>query len=237
MARFCGQCGAPLGNSDRCLRCGWTAPPVSVPKKRKKAVLFWLLFGGLLAVLLILGTVLGVVLARRKKRTVPTGSAEWPPAEEYLSELGSISGRKSASAAALRTEAEALREYAARGFADAELTACFDVNGGYLGEQPVSGGREKHPGYAAIYRTPDGVFWNVVLTADRFFAHPLSYNAEGRWSAPHVLAETGDFLSYDDETNTFYTVEPDAAGLVVKRVGRIDAATLDAMSAQEVNEP
>lgn len=256
MERFCGNCGTRLGTAERCPKCGYAAPPAPAPaaapkKKKKKAKLILILVAFLLAALLItsalhcfgivnlplLGKVLGAVgiYPVNGPRNVPEEEVERPAAESYLSEFGSVTGREIARTAALRTEAEAFREYAARGFTDLTITASYDADGDYLGNVEISrDGTEKHPYYEARYLTPDNVLWTVTLTGDMFLAEPVSYNAWGNWEIPHVLSETEGFRTYDGQTNTFYTMTPDPAALVIKRVVRIDANTLNTISAWEV---
>ena len=248
MTRFCGNCGNPMGSVDRCPRCGWGMPGAAAPmaapapkKKRKKPVL--ILLALLLAALLIalalhfLGVIDLPLLSDGGADEIPRETLTRPEAEAYLSRQGSVSGPESAQNAALRTEAEALREFAARGFGVVEITACYNADGAYYDERVIEGGSEKHPYYKAIYRTPDEVLWAITLMGDAFYADPISYNGEERWSVPHVLSDTGTYRTYDGKANAFFTVTPDPDALFVKRVDRIDADTLDEMGLWEVDEP
>lgn len=257
MERFCGNCGARLGKADRCPNCGWAAAPAPAPapkKKRKKAKLILLLIAVLLGALLIasalhcfglvelplLGKALGLVgiYPVDGPKSIPEQKAERPAAENYLSEFGTVTDREIAKTARLRTEAEALRDFAARGFQDLTVTASYNADGDYLGSRTVTAdSAEKHPVYEARYLTPENTLWTVTLVGDLFFAEPVSYNAAGYWKVPFVLSETENIRSYDGDTNTFYTMTPRADALMIHRIARIDAETLNLLHAWEVGEP
>ncbi len=244
MTRFCGNCGNPMGAADRCPRCGWGMPNAPTLKKKKSGKPVLILLALLLAAVLIalalhfLGVIeLPLLGGKNGPDGIPRETTIRPEAEAYLAKQGSVSGPESAQNAVLRTETEAVREFAARGFGAVEITTCYDAEGAYYDERVIVGGTEKHPYYKGIYRTPDEVLWTVTLMGDVFYADPISYNGEERWSAPHVLSDTGTYRTYDGKANAFFTVTPDPAALFVKRVDRIDAETLDEMGLWEVDEP
>lgn len=239
MDRFCINCGSPLGPTGVCPNCGCVAPPEPAPKK-KKGKLILILAAVLLAALLILILlfVLGVFSSD------PSGKPGKPledtlepvSAEEYFAQMGTITGRKPAKDVGLKTEAEAVRAFAARGF-DSPVTAYFSADGDYLGELEVSdGGSDRHPYYETTFALSDGAVWTVVLMGESFYAVPVSFNAESRWDAPRTLSESGSYLVYDDRENAFCTLDPKEDGLVLKRVDRIDAETLDGLDAWEVDD-
>lgn len=249
MARFCGNCGAQMGSEDRCPSCGWSMPTApaqnqSVKPKKKPKKLIWILAAGLLAALAILLALhfLGVL-----KLPLPEGGSvaadipreTWtrPAAEDYLSSYGSVTGQESAKGALLLTEAEAVRAYADRGFAEVEIRTCYDANGNYFDDRAISDdSSEKHPYYETYFRTEEDTIWTVTLMGDSFYATPVSYNAV-ELGVPRVLSETEVFRSYDGQANAFFALEPDPEVLVLKRIDRIDAATLAEMRAWEVREP
>lgn len=251
MAKYCKNCGKQLDPSGRCLNCGWYEQPA--PRKRKRHVLSKLIL--LLVIVFVaacalqyfqvihvdqLQEVLNLVGLSKTGASGVSGPSDYnrPSAEEYLSDLGTVGDSRGAGKAKLLTEAEACREYAARGFENVTVTACYDKDGNYLGDMEISdSGTEKHPYYEAGYLTPDGAIWIVTLMEDSFFASPFSFNAAGVWNVSHTVCENGSFFTYDGAANAYYQVTPDPNALVLKRVDRIDAETLDQLTPEEVAEP
>lgn len=242
MARFCGNCGSAMGSADRCPKCGWTAAPSPAPKKKKKPKPLLIVIAAVGGVLLLLSALLLLGVFRLPggdsgAADIPRETWTRPAAEDYLSRYGSVTDQESAGDAAVRSEAEALRDFAARGFTEAEIRTCYDLDGNYFEDRVIDGdSREKHPYYEAYFRTEEGVIWTVTLMGDAFYATPVSYNAV-ELDVPRVLSETAVFRSYDGQANAFFTIETDPDVLVVKRVDRIDAQTLEEMRAWEVREP
>ncbi|MBR3247305.1 MAG: hypothetical protein IKG03_02795 [Clostridiales bacterium] len=160
-----------------------------------------------------------------------------PSAEEYLSEIGQVSGKEPADNFDLYSEAEAFKEFSSRGFTEVEIVTYYNTDGEHIGTVQISAGsNEKHPCYEALYRTPSGVVWTVILTGDSFYAEPLTYKANGTWATPHTVSESDSYWVYDGEANAFFTVEPDDNSLKIKTVGRIDAGTLNGLDAGGVDE-
>lgn len=247
MDRFCGKCGSPVGSADRCPNCGWVMPTDPAPKEKEKKkaktkpktkLILMIAAAVVLVALLVLGAVLLFGSSKAESREDPGETLARPDAEAYLSEYGDITDRVSAKRAPQLTEAEAVRAFAARGFSDVTVTADYNTEGVWLDKQEISReGAEKHPYYEARYLTPDEIFWTVTLVGDTFYAVPTGYNLEYGWDVLHMVSETGSFRSYDSRTNMFYTISPQPSALVLKRVERIDAETLDGLRAWEVDEP
>lgn len=243
MNRFCVNCGTPLGSADRCPRCGYAAPPQPAPKGKKKGKLILLIVAAVAVVAVIplvlyfLGVFSGPGPSSDKPGKIVEDTLERLDTEEYFSDVGRITDRESAADAALKTEAEALKAFAARGFGDVTVTARFNARGDYLGEVEISSGSsEKHPYYEASYMTPYGAVWTITLMGDAFYAEPISFNADGQWDAPRTLSETGRYLVYDDQENTFCTLTLKEDARVLKRIDRIDAETLDELDRWEVDD-
>lgn len=252
MAQYCGKCGSRLDSSGRCPNCGLSPAPDSVKKKKRHPILVLIVFLLLALVIACALQLYGVIHVDKLQELLdltglshvqlPGSSASEsfgrPSAEEYLSELGAVGEPRPAGRANLLTEEEALRAFAARGFENVTVTACYDTNGTYLGDQEISpSGTDRHPYYEAGYLTPDGVIWTVTLMEDGFYAEPLSYNAAGVWEVSRTVCESGSFLTYDGAANAFFQVTPDPQAMVLKRVDRIDAETLDQLTWEEVAQP
>lgn len=261
MDQFCIQCGTPLGPTGVCPKCRFAAQPAPAPvvqvsqqpapqppqKKKNKTILILIAILGAAAFgigLFSIGKAAGLFGGSDNRPggrpggdpgDVPEITVTRPAAEDYLAGYGDITHRKPVKSADLLTEAEAVREFAARGFEGVTVTACYDTDGTYTDNREVSAdGKEKHPYYSAYYLTPEECLWTLFLMGDVFYAEPISFNAVQRHDGPIVLSETGKYVTYDGKENAFLTLEPKDDNLILKRVDRIDAATLDELDAWEV---
>ena len=64
----------------------------------------------------------------------------------------------------------------------------------------------------------------------------FQYNLQTDKTAMTVIVETDHVTSYDNATKRFFDTVPDEDTLITKRVERIDAATLDAMTMEEIEK-
>ncbi len=170
--------------------------------------------------------------------TVVTDDVLEPPdIETKLNKLGTIQNAASAeNAAACRSEAETVEAFTERGFTQFPITTEYLMDGSSEGEtEAAADSSERHPYYETYYCTPDNVLWIITEINGRIFANPATYNQETGWSVPHIVSESKTYLYYDSMENTFYEILPDAEKLVVKTVTRIDAETLNALTAEEVD--
>jgi len=240
--RICQNCGRPLGTGDRCPTCGMPAPLAPTPHKKRKPILILLILVAVLAIGVALFFLIRSLIGSGGgsgdgPRTVVENDLKRPGAEEYLADLGSVASRQPVRSSDLLTEAEALRAFAARGFEGMPVTAPYDPEGNYLGEREISpDGKEKHPYYSAYFLNSDEELWALTLMGDGFYAEPVTYNSNRNYGGPFVLSETGEYVTYDGKENVFLTLTPKEEGLQLKRIGRIDAETLEELDRWEVAE-
>ena len=95
---------------------------------------------------------------------------------------------------------------------------------------------EMHPTYEAPYVSETYEMWTVLDYNGQMMAYPVSYNIDSSRSAELIISESESITSYDSDSNSFYEVVPSESKLIVRQVGRIDASTLDSLTAEEIDK-
>jgi len=159
-----------------------------------------------------------------------------PDADEFFEENSEIVSEIDASKAG-RTEAEVYKNLTDRGFTDMPITVNYTMNGEYGEPKEISStGSEKHPIYSTYYITESGDVWNVYEINGAVFANPVSYNMKYDRDVQVIISETDNITSYDSTLNKFYVTKPNETALDVRKVDKIDAETLDNLTAREINK-
>lgn len=160
-------------------------------------------------------------------------------ADKYFNENGTIEDKKNVlESEYVQTEQEAAADYEDRGFDVNEITYDFSMLGEYIGETSINpASSDKHPEYELTYYTPDGDCWVVLSLNGQIIAFPFWYNLQsGRETKAQIyISERPSITCYDNESNMFYEMYPDASMLEVKIVSRIDTSTLDSLSGIELD--
>lgn len=133
------------------------------------------------------------------------------------------------------SETDTVDMFTDRGFDAAYITSMYSMDGSYTGDQEIDNSSEAfHPLYNMIYVSPDNYYWMVYCCNGEFSAYPISYVLSGMADREVLVSETEYVMSYDSVTNCFYRLIPDEEGCVIVEVPRIDADTLDALAAGEL---
>ena len=169
---------------------------------------------------------------------VSENTVQRPDALETMKQIGTVVSQTSISASTtLETGAEAYSELRSRGFTQYPITASYGEDGSFSREEQevsaVSG--EKHPIYETFYVTSDGAAWTIMSINGKIIANPLSWNADEYWQTMHLVSETNTFIQFDGATKTFIEVVPNPSEVYIKTVARIDAATLEGLTVEEVD--
>lgn len=188
-------------------------------------------------------TELLVYMGLREDTAAPTADddgryhVEAPDADAYFEANAQVLAKTPAeSSAAVPTEAEACAELADRGFTDYAVTAEYAMDGSYTDAVEVSDASSaKHPYYQTFYVSAGGDLWTIFVINGAVMANPVSYNLQSSLGVQVVLSQTPAVMSYDGTTNTFFETIPDPTELIVKVVARIDAATLDSLTAEAID--
>ncbi len=136
----------------------------------------------------------------------------------------------------VRTEKEAVKEFAALGFDRYPVTYSYDMDGNLIATatEASSAGTEKHPVYNTFYITESGDYWTLLQINGCMIATPVSYNLNSGDTVKVVLAETDSVTSFSATNNTFYVTSPDETELRVIKVDKIDAQTLESITADDL---
>ena len=167
----------------------------------------------------------------------PQPTVETKNAEEFFSEHGTVLDVKNIDASdSMLSESEICELLKARGFTDYPITAGQDSEGNLIDEVKVSpDSQRKHPIYETFYASPQGILWVITVIGDTVMANPLSYNLESSKDVMVYISEHEYVTSFDNASKRFFNTVPSESVLILKQVERIDAATLDAMTREEID--
>ena len=158
--------------------------------------------------------------------------------DAYFSQRGTLIRKiPAAGSNRIHTEREVIDQMDARGFSRYSVTAGYDLDGTVYSETPVSDGSDsKHPIYTTYYVARNGDIWILNDVNGTVTANPVSYNLDPELDVQVIIAETDTIMSYDSHSGLFYETIPDPARLIVKKVDRIDAETLEKLNKAEVGK-
>ncbi len=123
-----------------------------------------------------------------------------------------------------------------RGFIDYPIWSEYTIDGDYYTASETSGSEEKHPMYQTYYVSSNNEVWTIIVVNGSVMANPVSYNMQSDLGVQILFAESEVITSYDSVTNKFYESIPNESELIVKVVEKIDAATLEKLSIEVIEE-
>lgn len=243
MAKFCGKCGTRLDEATGlCPNC----TPVNVPqeeprkektKKEKKAhkplsrkTKVFLIIS---VVVVVLALVVGALFLLRDG-----GGYEVPrvDADAYYQEHATVIEKIPAEQSEeVLTESQAIQLFQDRGFVQEPIQTEYSMDGEYQEATDVSEGDTKHPKYFCHYITENGEYWTIVMLDGQIMATPVSYNLQSQRKATVVIAEDTVVTAYDSTTNTFFKIIPKETMMLVIKVDRVDAETLEQLTFEEID--
>ena len=136
----------------------------------------------------------------------------------------------------VQTETQAIGSMEERGFSDYPVSYDYTMDGQYCDDvELVSGSSEERPRYYTYYLSDNGDAWTIYTINGAFFAYPVSFNLESELGVETLVSESALVTSYDSETNKYIVTIPDASGLNLKIVDKIDANTLNSLTFEELN--
>lgn len=258
MAKFCGKCGARLDEATGlCPNCAPAQTTQEEPKKEelkkeepkkvefqkekpkkekknrkplsKKAKLL-LIIG---AAVIVLALAVGVLFLLRDD-----GGYEVPrvDADAYYQENATVIEKIPAKESKdVLTESQAIQLFQDRGFVQEPVQTEYSMDGEYQEATDVAEGDTKHPKYFSHYITENGEYWTIVMLNGQIMATPVSYNLQSQRKVAVVIAEDTVVTAYDSTTNTFFEIIPKDTMLIVIKVDRIDAETLELLTFEEID--
>ncbi len=134
------------------------------------------------------------------------------------------------------SEAQVMEILKERGFSTDKITYEFVMGGEYLGEKSIKGDpNKKRPMYQTDYYSASGELWTIFVINGDVIANPVSYNIGSSLPVQLLVAEKNEITSYDHATNKYYVTIPESSAVIVKKVKRIDAATLDKLTSEGID--
>lgn len=202
-------------------------PNSNHPKHRITLILVVILIMASLciAVLLIMGK-----LRIKQSDELPT----LKDAKDYYNESGQIVEIiKAGESSTVSTEAEVIDELVQRGFEQYATSSQYSMDGNYTDPiEATSGSSDKHPMYITQYVSEAGEVWTIYEINGNVMANPVSYNLNSGLKVQVIVSESRIVTSYDSATNSFYDTIPNESALIVKVVKKIDAETLNGLTAE-----
>lgn len=157
---------------------------------------------------------------------------EAPDAEEYFRQHSQIIEQFYVQDSGnVLTEAESIHVLEERGFTGDPVTAEYTMDGVYSDAAAVSDtSADRHPAYQTAYTAGNGALWMIMIIDGDIMANPVSYNMQSSLDVQVVVAESDMITSYDSATNQFFKTIPDESEMIVRKVEKIDAETLETMT-------
>lgn len=161
-----------------------------------------------------------------------------PDADEYYKNNSKIISEVAANKSdKVTNEKETLSVLKNRGFSDYPVTAEYSMDGEYYEAEEISeSSSAKHPIYETYYVNTNGDVWTIFVINGIVMANPVSYNIQSSLQAQLVITEAASVTSYDSTTNKFYETIPNDSELIVKKVNKINAETLNKLTVEGIDK-
>ena len=136
----------------------------------------------------------------------------------------------------VQTEGKAIESMEERGFNEFSVSYDYTMDGQFCDDVELeSGSFEKRPRYYSYFISDSGDAWTIYSINGAFFAYPISFNLESELGVETLVSESELITSYDSDKNKYVVTIPDASGLNLKVVDRIDAATLNSLTYEQLS--
>lgn len=155
-------------------------------------------------------------------------------AAHYYQNAEVYSVRDASGSVGALSESAVVAELSERGFEGLPVTSHYSPDGTICDETEVSpDGEAVRPSYTTLYESESGGLWAIYANDGDFMAYPVSYNTETDGTEV-MVCEHEYITSYDGETGRFFRVRPTDGSCDIVTADRIDAETLDSLSAMEL---
>ena len=172
----------------------------------------------------------------------PTDNSNIPQADSqdaqtYYGENSTVAAAvKADTAETVTSEKETYDLLRERGFTQVSITSEYEMDGTYYEAKAISStSGKKHPIYQAIYVSSSNEIWSLFVINGAVLANPVSYNMQSKLGVQTIISERDTIMSYDSTSNQFFETVPKSTALNVKKVEKIDAQTLDALTVQAIS--
>ncbi len=160
-----------------------------------------------------------------------------PNADEFFKNNADIITEKDVNKSTYTmTESEVSIDLESRGFTQYPITTEYTMDGTYSEAYEISNtSTVKHPIYQTYYICENSSVWTIFMIDNKIMANPVSYNSQSQKGVQVILSESNTVTSYDSSTNKFYETIPSQEALIVITVTNINAATLETITAEDIN--
>lgn len=202
-------------------------------KKNKKKIIIILV-----SIILLIGIGITLFLVFFNKGNDESVDIKPIDAEAYFKENGEIVSVIDANDSTdVTTEKESMELFTDRGFTEYPITTNYSMDGKYSDEKEIEeSSAEKHPMFTTYYVCESGDLWTIELVNGCITAYPVSYNEQSESEVPVIISETDTTYSYDSITNKFYETIPKDTALIVKKIDRIDSASLESLTKEGIDK-
>lgn len=213
-AKFCRGCGEILSGR---------ADSVGKPPKRRKVPILLVLI-----ILVILLGVVGAVVYNGMTGDAGDASDLLDESNRHVFNEQVLNETIASTSDAVMSTNEVSKALLERGFESVIITSNYDMSGAPLGDMQLdTSSTDKHPLYSVYYITSSGAPWIIYVCNDSFMADPLFLYDP---STPGYMIVEDDYVtSYSSNQDKFIQSIPAETELVLKKVARIDATTLDGL--------
>ena len=124
-----------------------------------------------------------------------------------------------------------------RGFQDYPITTEYSIDGEFFDDEEIDeSSSQKHPLYEMQYVSSNDILWIIYIVNGSISAYPVTYNLESERNAPLLITESDTVISYDYPTNRFYETIPKESAVIVKKIDKINYASLDSFTIGDLSK-
>ncbi|MBE6726074.1 MAG: hypothetical protein E7576_12945 [Ruminococcaceae bacterium] len=133
------------------------------------------------------------------------------------------------------TEVEAKPIFEDLGFTEFPVTYSYDMEGKYTEDvEIIDPERVEHPLYNTYYVSSTDEQWTIYLIDGKVFAYPFAFCLESDVGVEVLVSESESVVGYSSNTNQYYEVALYESAAIVITVEKIDTATLDSLTRDEL---
>ena len=223
----CANCGTENRDGAKfCSRCGGPLP------SRRGGGHRWRVAAASAGIVLLAGAIAVALIAVLPKALEPKYGPRITSDGSYVFDETILETIPVSEADGLSSVEALEEELRGRGFEEFGVTAPYGLSGELLDDPSDVGVDDTYPLYVVDYVAGGGERWTILVCDGAYMANPV-FMYGSHW--PQVLLVEDDCVtSYDSSTDMFYRSVPGERELDVRKVGRIDAETIEALDAEGV---
>ena len=80
------------------------------------------------------------------------------------------------------------------------------------------------------------MIWTIYVVNGAVAALPVSYNWESGKTAEVIVSESDQLITYDPDENRYFVTEPLNSAVLLIKVPKVDAETIEKLTAEELDK-